>query len=112
MQVPLQISLHGIGKSDVLYDSIRERVEKLERFCDRITSCRVVLELDARRKRHGQPLRVRIDLKAPGEEIVITREHDEDVQVALRDAFHAARRRLEEYARERRGEVKLHTREA
>lgn len=108
MQVPLQISLHGIGKSDALYNSIRERAEKLERFCDRITSCRVVLELDARHKRHGKPLRVRIDVKVPGEEIVITREHDEDVQVALRDAFHAARRRLEDRTRERRGDVKQH----
>ena len=111
MQVPLQISLHGIGKSDALYDSIRERAEKLERFCDRITSCRVVLEVEARHKRQGKPLRARIDLKVPGEEIVITREHDEDVQVALRDAFHAARRKLEDYARERRGDVKQHTRE-
>lgn len=111
MQTPLQISLHGIGKSDVLYDSIRERAEKLERYCDRITSCRVVLELDARHKRHGKPLRVRIDVKVPGEEIVVTREHDEDVQVALRDAFHAARRMLEDHARQQRGDVKQHTRE-
>jgi len=108
MQVPLQISLHGTGQSDFLYNAIRKRAEKLERFCDRITSCRVVLELDARHKRNGKPLRVRIDLKVPGEEIVITREHDEDVQVALRDAFDAARRRLEDYARKQRGDVKHH----
>jgi len=46
--------------------------------------------------------------KVPGSEIAVTREHDEDVQVALRDAFDAARRQLEDYAREKRGDVKRH----
>jgi ribosomal subunit interface protein len=110
MQTPLQISLHGIRKSDALYNAIRERAQKLERYCDRITSCRVVLELDARRRRQGKPLRVRIDVKVPREEIVVTREHDEDVMVALRDAFHAARRMLEDRSRQARGDVKLHAR--
>ena len=41
-------------------------------------------------------------------EIVATREHDEDVYLALRDAFDAAKRQLEDAARELRGEVKVH----
>ena len=32
--------------------------------------------------------------------------HDEDLQIALRGAFDAARRRLEDYARVPRGDVK------
>ena len=51
---------------------------------------------------------VRIDLKVPGGEIAVTHEHDEDLQIALRDAFDAARRRLEDYARVQRGDVKHH----
>ena len=101
MQIPLQITLHGIRASDALHAAIREKAEKLERYYDRITSCRVVLGLDARHKRQGKEFSVRINLKVPGGEIAVTREHDEDVQIALREAFDAARRRLEDYARER-----------
>jgi ribosomal subunit interface protein len=108
MQIPLQISLHGIEHSNALYNAIRERAQKLDRYYDHIMSCRVVLELGGRHKRHGKQFSARIDLKVPGGEIVVTKEHDEDVQVALRDAFDAARRRLEDYARGQRGDVKRH----
>jgi ribosomal subunit interface protein len=108
MQIPLQISLHGVAHSDALYDAIRTKAEKLERYYERVMSCRVVLELDARHKQHGKQFVVRIDLKVPGGEIVVTHEHDEDLNIALRDAFDAARRRLEDYARVQRGDVKRH----
>jgi len=104
MDIPLQISLHGIAHSDSLYDAIRERAAKLERYYDRIVSCRVVLELAARHQRKGKQYTARIDLKVPGSEIAVTHEHDEDLNVALRDAFDAARRRLEDYARTQRGD--------
>jgi len=108
MQIPLRISLHGIEHSDALYNAIREKAEKLERYYDRIMSCRVVLELAGRHKRHGKQFSVRVDLKVPGGELAVTREHDEDVQAAIRDAFDAARRQLEDYARGQRGDVKRH----
>ena len=99
MEIPLQISLHGVAQSDALHNAIREKAEKLNRYYDHIMSCRVVLELDARHKHQGRQFHVRIDLKVPGGEIAVTRTHDEDVQVALRDAFDAARRQLEDHAR-------------
>ena len=102
MDIPLQVSLHGIAHSDALQNAIRERAKKLERYYDRIVSCRVALE--AKNKQYT----ARIDLKVPGGEIAITHQHDEDLQVALREAFHAARRRLEDYARTQRGDVKRH----
>jgi ribosomal subunit interface protein len=108
MQIPLQISLHGIKRSDALYNAIREKAEKLDRYYEHIMSCRVVLELAGRHKRHGKQFTVRVDLKAPGGEIAVSRQHDEELQIALRDAFDAARRKLEDYARTQRGEVKRH----
>ena len=104
MDIPLQISLHGIAHSDALYDAIRSRAERLGRFYSHILSCRVALELTARHKHEGRQYTARIDLKVPGSEIAVTHAHDEDVQVALRDAFDAARRRLEDYARVQRGD--------
>jgi ribosome-associated translation inhibitor RaiA len=104
MHIPLQISLHGIAHSQPLYDSIRERARRLERYYDRIMSCRVVLELAGRHSQKGKQYCARIDLKVPGGEIAVTHEHDEDPQVAVRVAFDAARRQLEDYARIQRGD--------
>lgn len=108
MQLPLQVSLHGIASSDALQNAIREKAGKLDHYYDHIVSCRVVLSLEGRHKRHGRHFTARIDLKVPGGEIAVTHEHDEDLQVALRDAFDAARRQLEDYARVQRGDVKGH----
>ena len=108
MQIPLQISFHGVAHSDALHEAVRKKAEKLDRYYDRIMSCRVALELAGRHQRKGKQYVVRIDLKVPGGEIAVTHEHDEDLQVALRDAFDAARRRLEDYARTQRGDVKRH----
>jgi len=108
MQIPLQISLHGIARSNALYQAIRGKAAKLDRYYDHIMSCRVVLELAARHQHKGKQFAARIDVKVPGGEIAVTREHDEDLQVALRDAFDAARRQLEDYARVQRGDVKRH----
>lgn len=108
MDIPLQISLHGIAHSDALQSAIRDRAKKLERYYERIVSCRVVLELAARHQGKGNQYTARIDLKVPGGEIAVTHTHDEDLQVALREAFSAARRRLEDYARTQRGDVKRH----
>jgi ribosomal subunit interface protein len=108
MKIPLQISLHGIAHSNALYNAIQEKAEKLDRYYDRIMSCRVVLELAGRHRRQGKQFTVHIDVKVPGGEIVVNKAHDEDLQIALRDAFDAARRRLEDYARGQRGDVKRH----
>jgi len=106
MEIPLQISLHGIAHSEALYNAIREKAAKLERYYNHIMSCRVVLELTARHKGEGKQYTARIDLKVPGGEIAVTHEHDADLQIALRDAFDATRRQLEDYARVQRGDVK------
>lgn len=108
MQVPLQIAMRHMETSAVLEAHIREKAAKLEEFHPRITSCRVTVEELDRHKNQGRHFRVRVDLRVPGKEIVANRDHDEDVYVALRDAFDAARRQLEETARESRGEVKTH----
>ena len=108
MQLPLQVTLRDISPSEAIEAYIRERAAKLEQFYDRIISCRVVVEAPVRHHRKGGPYKVRIDLTVPGDELVVDRQVDEDLYVAIRDAFHAARRRLEDYARRQRGVVKVH----
>jgi ribosomal subunit interface protein len=114
MQVPLTVNFHGVDKSDAIEARIREKIEALERFYDRITSCRVVVErMDSRHKK-GNIYAVHIHLSVPGNDIVVGREPGRngahsDVYVALRDAFQAARRRLEDHVRRHRvQDVKPH----
>lgn len=108
MQVPLQITTRGIPRSPALEAGIREKAAKLEEFHPRITSCHVAVEESGKHRHQGRSFTVRIDLRVPGREIAVTRDHHEDVFVALRDAFDSAKRQLEEVVREKRGDVKVH----
>ena len=108
MELPLQVTLRDISPSAAVEDYIRERATKLDAFYDRIMSCRVVVEAPIRHHRKGGPFKVRIDLTVPGDELVVNRQADEDLYVAIREAFDAARRRLEDYSRRQRGSVKTH----
>lgn len=106
--LPVQITIRDIPTSPALENNIRQRVEKLKRFYDRISSCRVVIELPQKHKHQGKLFNVRIDVTVPGKELVVTRKIHEDVYVALRDAFNAIVRQLEEHSHKRHGRVKTH----
>ncbi len=108
MTIPLQVTLKDMPQSDAVETRIREKVGKLGRFYDRINSCRVVVESPQRHRHQGKLYSVRIDLTVPGAELVANRTQDEDVYVAIRDAFVAITRQLEDFARRQRGEVKTH----
>jgi len=106
MQIPMQITIRDIDHSEALETHIRQKAEKLEEFFKHIMSCRVVVEMPHKHHHQGKQFNVRIDIGVPGNEIVVNRDHSEDVYIALRDAFDAAKRQLEDYARKVRGEVK------
>ncbi|PWU22450.1 MAG: 30S ribosomal protein S30 [Bdellovibrio sp.] len=101
MNFPLQIQFRDIEKSDFIFNDVWEHTEKLERFFDRITSCQVVVSAPHQRHHRGRIYHIQIRLHLPGRDIVISTEPEknhahEDVYVAIRDAFDAARRQLEE----------------
>ena len=96
MDIPIQLTWRGLDRSQAIEAAVRDAASKLHQFHQRIVSCRVVIEQSGRHKRHGRQFAVRLDLRVPGAEIAINREHDEDVYVALRDAFNDARRKLGE----------------
>lgn len=106
MQTPIQITVRDMPHSPALDEHIRTKAAKLEQYFSPITSCRVVTEAPHKHQHQGRQYVVRLDITVPGREIAVTHEHDEDVYVALRDAFEAARRQLEDYARIRRGETR------
>ncbi len=137
MEIPLKVTFRNMPPSAAIEANIREKAEKLETFYDRIMSCRVIVEAPHRHHRKGKAYLVRIDITVPGGELVVNRapkrldaaklrrsessgtevieSHEpskhaahEDVYVAIRDAFNAAGRKLQDYARRQRGKVKVH----
>jgi cold shock CspA family protein len=115
--------------SPLIESWIREEAEALERFYPRIMACRVAIEVPHAHHRKGSPYHLRIDLTVPGSEIVIKRAPNlsrharqmgepritktleaeapyKNLHRAISDAFKAAGRRLQDFARRRRGAVK------
>jgi ribosomal subunit interface protein len=86
---------------------VRRRFAVLKRLKADITGCRVTIAHEHHRHRQGNPVQVRIALSVPGKGIVADHTH-EDTYTAIRDAFDATRRQLEDYLRVRRGDVKRH----
>jgi ribosome-associated translation inhibitor RaiA len=106
---------------------VQEEAEKLGKYFDDITSCRVIVEAPHRHHLHGESFHIRIELRVPGKELVVAHQptliHGEqseshkhlesegpqkNVYVAIRDAFKAIRRQLQDYVHCLRHEVKTH----
>jgi cold shock CspA family protein/ribosome-associated translation inhibitor RaiA len=113
MRLPVQLTFRNMEPSDAVASRIQTLASDLDRFYDRIMSVRVAFEQRHRHHHKGSLFHVRIELVVPGKELVVSSEgHDEhaheDPYVAIRDAFDAARRQLQDFARQRRGYEKTH----
>jgi cold shock CspA family protein len=128
---PVQVTFRNIQPREALEEAVRERAAWLETFYPDIVGCRVLIETPHRHREQGQHVRVCIELSLPGKDVVVNHEptlhgtlkdveeeahHKDDdieavhkyVEVAVREAFDAARRRLQDGARRQRGDVKAH----
>lgn len=103
MQVPVQISFHGLEHSDAVEERVREKVAKLEQFCKDLVSCRVVIEQHhkntSNQHHKGEPYHISISLSVPGDELVVKRDPKdphvhEDISLAIRDAFQSMEQQL------------------
>jgi len=131
MQLPLQITFRNMERLEGVEELIRAEAEKLEDFYSQIMGCRVAVEVPHGHHRKGNLYHIRIDLTLPGKELVIKHEPSlskgirqaggvemkkrlevgaphRDLHLAIRDAFKIAARRLQDYARRQRGDVKTH----
>lgn len=105
MPIPMQISYRDMQHSEALDQLIARELDRLERFYQRISGARIVVEHAHRRA--GAPFHARIILNVPGEDIFINREDAQaeaafkDPVAAIRSAFRKARRQLQEYVRVR-----------
>ena len=94
MRDPVEIAFRGVAESRALRRYISDEARRLERDCDHIEACRVVVEALHQRRPPGAQYAARITITLPGTEVVVNREHSEDVYVALHAAFDAASRQL------------------
>ena len=104
MPLGVKISFRNLDPSPAAEAQVRRRAAELDQFFDRIGNCNVTIGLAHRHHRQGRPYHVRIDLALPGSRILVNRDSGanhahEDLSVALRDAFDAARRQLQDHVR-------------
>jgi len=131
MKLELQITFRNIKPSRQIEDWIHAQAAKLDTLYTQLMGCHVMIELPHRHHRKGNPFHIRIDLTVPQGEIVVKHEPSlssqarhlgereigkkgelkiphKDLLLAINDAFRAAGRRLQDYARRQRGDVKSH----
>jgi ribosome-associated translation inhibitor RaiA len=106
MASQLQIAVREMPHSEALEAVIRRKAAGLERVHPRITLIRVTVSSPHHHHHQGNLFTVKLDATFPGGEILVNRDHAEDVYVALRDAFLAARRQLIAHARREQGDSK------
>lgn len=117
MQVPLEIAFQHGEPSEEMRSEIARQTKRLEKFSQRITSCRVVIDGPHTRHREGDLFKIDIRIAMPGHhDVIVTRTHGdaperEHVLVAIREAFDAAVRQTEDAVRDLRGQAKAHVAE-
>jgi cold shock CspA family protein/ribosome-associated translation inhibitor RaiA len=114
MRIPLEISYHGLSRSESLEKLVNNDVAKLERVCDNLISCRVGIKLEQKSRRTSNPFRVRIEMRMPpGHDLVVNhtsglKEDSEDLHAAVKNAFKSAHRRLKQQVEKQQGNRKNH----
>lgn len=97
-----EIHFHGIEKSEAIGERVREKVSKLEKHCGRMTRCRVVLEAPHRSPQRPKAYKIKIEISLPRRQpIVVCHEREgshahEELPLAIRDAFEAALRKVDD----------------
>jgi len=107
MELPLTITAQDITLPETIEKTVREKASKLEKFYDRLIGCHVRISGPSRHHKNGGLFEVSIDLSVPGSELVVNHKAHEDLSVAIRQAFTAARRRLDEFAKLHREELRV-----
>lgn len=116
MEVPLEVILRNVKNKAEIESVVYEKLEKLEKVCDHVTSCHVLVEQNPTRQHSTFSYHIRVDIKVPPHhEIVVKRDSGRNVHdnlgAVLREAFIAARRQVEQVVDRQKNLVKAHTKE-
>jgi ribosome-associated translation inhibitor RaiA len=108
MKLPVQVTFRDMVPLPSLEEDLRRRAAKFDRWISDLMSCRIIVEAAGNRHHQGHRYQIKIDVRVPEAELAVTQQGDEDINIAVRDAFEAMDRQLEDYARRRRGAIKAH----
>ena len=103
-QIPIEILASGLTVGPEVETYVRERLAKLDRFNNRMLACRVTIEAPTGHHKQGGPFDVSIKIEVPGPDIIVNRQQAKDLHVAIRFAFDAAQRMMEDQVRKMRAE--------
>ncbi|MDR3407554.1 MAG: HPF/RaiA family ribosome-associated protein [Methylovirgula sp.] len=113
MQVPIQISFRNCEPSEQIRSEIEKEAQHLEKFYNRITACNVAVTApNLLHHRQGGLFKIDLRIALPQhKDIIVNKTHGdvhqhEHISVAIRDAFAAAQRQVEDAVRHMRGDVK------
>jgi hypothetical protein len=106
MKLPATTRFLGLAPSQALEATIHAGIAHIERTCLHVTGWNVTVRQEAPQQHQAGPYSVRVDASLPGQQLAVTRGHDTDVHMAVRDALAAMRRKLEDAARIRAHEAK------
>jgi ribosome-associated translation inhibitor RaiA len=104
MQIAPEITFEGSEPSPAAREVILREIARLETHNQRITGCRVTVIAPSHKHRHGTGFQVRIWLTIPPHENIVVNHtatddpRQEHAQVAIMDAFAAARRQIDDLA--------------
>ena len=114
MQTAPELIFHDVDRSAWVENYILERVQRLERFADGITSCRVTLTQEQASHQKGNRYSVMVEVRLPPNHDLAAKKakmiHDMQTQLPalINLAFGAVERQLKKTSQMRRGEVKHH----
>jgi ribosomal subunit interface protein len=111
MTIPTQVTFRDMEPSEPLRSLIVERAQRLEKFATDILSCHVTVEHEGSHRHQGHPFKIHARISMRGKQIDVygsskTKSRTEDAYATVGDTFDALRRRVEDYVRERRGDIK------
>jgi len=106
-QIPLQVTFRGIQPMPRVGSFIQEQASRFERYSARIVQCHVTVDLPHRHQRTGRQYCVRLEIKTPLGNVVVSRDPSpaapsRQLDTAIREAFDAALRQLDAESQRRR----------
>ena len=114
MQVAPQIIFHDVDRSEWVENYIAERLLRLEKFAEGITSCRVTLTQEAASQHKGNRYSALVEVRVPPQHDLAVKKQKEirdmptQLPALINLAFGAIERQLKRTAELRRNEGKNH----
>jgi cold shock CspA family protein len=114
MKVPPEITYRNVPKSESIDSLIREKIQKIEKLCGHVMSCRVAVEKPHEHQQTGRSYRVRIEVSVPpGHDLVVKKKSTggdihEALTTVIRNAFDAVFRQVKKLNEIQQGKTKVH----